>query len=369
PIILLGLVLFLIGSVIAGLAHSIDGIIFGRAIQGAGAIGSTLTAMVADLTAEENRLKAMSVIGMTIGLSFVLAMIVGPMINAAAGLPAIFYLTAVLALLGILMILFVVPNSQSHKHHYDSETVLRQFVGVLKNRELLRLDVGIFCLHAVLTALFLIMPIVLQTLTKLPLDREWMIYLPVLILSFVAMVPFIIIAEAKRKMKRVFTGAIFVLFITQILLSLFHLNVWLVGVWLWLFFTAFTLLEASLPSLVAKIAPAGSKGTAMGVYSSSQFLGIFVGGALGGLIMHQWHFTGIFVFTAILSLLWFVIAITMKPPRHLSSLVLRLTQSDTAVAALRAIPGVVDAYISQEEGVAYLKVDKLRFKDDSVKHL
>ncbi len=363
PVILAGLILFIIGSIVAALSHSIYGIILGRALQGAGAIGSTLTAFVADTTQEQNRLKAMAMIGMTIGLSFIIAMILGPALNNWVGLSGIFWLTAVLALLGIVIILFVVPTPKAHLHHSDSEPVLSLFSKILTNKELLRLDFGIFALHAMLTAVFLAIPLTLTHEAGLAPDHQWFIYLPVLLLAFVAMVPFIIIAEAKRKMKTVFTGAIAVLALVSLLLWLFSSHVVALAVLLFFFFTAFTLLEASLPSLIAKIAPAGSKGTAMGVYSSSQFLGIFVGGTLGGYLFHHFGLTSAYPFCLILGALWFVIAITMKKPKHLSSQILAVGKIDeTTVNALRdkllATTGVYDVMIAIDEQVAYLKVDK-----------
>jgi len=361
PVIVFGLLLFLIGSVIAALSHTIDGVILGRALQGAGAVGSTLTALLADNVRDEHRLKAMSVIGMTIGLSFVTAIIVGPILNSVIGLSGIFWLIALLALIGIAVVLFAVPTAQQHVLHRDSEPVLGQFRKMLKHPELLRLDFGIFAMHAILTALFIAVPILLVHTAGISEKHQWVLYLPVLILAFIAMVPFIIIAEAKRKMKPVFVGAIVVLTLSVCGLWKFYHSAWAIGVVLFFFFTAFTLLEASLPSLVAKIAPAGGKGTAMGIYSSSQFLGIFVGGAVGGWLFNHYGLNKGLLFCAILGCIWFLLAITMKKPQHLSSKILHLAKVDNVKALhtkLIAIPGVAEAMVSPEEHLAYLKVDK-----------
>lgn len=363
PVIIFGLVLFAIGSVIAATSHSLNGIILGRAIQGAGAVGSTLTAMVADLTKEENRLKAMSMIGMTIGLSFVIAMILGPVLNGWIGIPGIFGLTAVLAVIGIIILITIVPTPKRFTIHRDSETVLSQLGGILKNKELLRLNIGILTLHAILTAMFIVVPLILLNTTGLAESKQWEVYLPVLLLAFVAMFPLIIIAEAKRKMKPIFVGSIFAVFIAEVLLYLFHNSILSIAIILFIFFTAFTLLEASLPSLVAKLAPAGQKGTAMGLYSSSQFFGIFVGGVCGGLIYHYFYFNGVFAFCAIFALIWFAVAITMKPPKHLSSKIIHV-DAHTPEEAIRLqkeisnINGVADVLVCTDEHVAYLKVDK-----------
>lgn len=363
PVIIIGLLLFAIGSVIAAESHSIYGIIIGRALQGAGAIGSTLTAFVADNVDDENRLKAMSIIGMTIGLSFIIAMILGPILNSLIGLSGIFWLTAVLAIIGIIMITCIVPAQRKHILHRDAEAVPTHFSKILTMPELLRLDFGIFALHAMLTALFIVIPLLLTHSTGLQPDQQWMLYLPVLILAFIAMVPFIIIAEAKRRMKTIFCGAVILVTSMQFLLWHWHHSIILMAIILFVFFTAFTLLEASLPSLVAKIAPAGRKGTAMGIYSSSQFLGIFVGGTIGGLIFRYFGITSVFLFCGIIGLIWVLLAITMKKPQHLSSKILSIGPvTDEKVAVLKqkllSISGVADVMICPDEQVAYLKVDK-----------
>lgn len=371
PVIFFGLILFAIGSVIAAEAHSIYGIILGRAIQGAGAVGSTLTALVADSTQEENRLKAMSVIGLTIGFSFVFAMVVGPLLNDWVGLSGIFWLTAGLAIAGMLILAWVVPTPANHLLHRDSEAVWSQFAKILTTPELLRLDFGIFAMHAMLTALFIVIPTLLVQKAGLAVDRQWLVYLPVLLLAFVAMLPFIIVAEAKRRMKPVFVGGVLVLTLAQGLLWVNHQSLWYIGFVLFLFFTAFTLLEACLPSLVAKIAPAGSKGTAMGIYSTSQFLGIFAGGSLGGIVLHHWGLNGLFLGCALLGVLWFFLAVTMKKPTHLSSKIIRLaTVTAEGAPALRqellAVLGVKEAVVYPDEGVAYLKVDKRELREDDL---
>ncbi len=365
PIITVGLVIFILGSLVAGFAHSIHGVIIGRALQGAGAVGSTIIALVADLTREENRTKAMATIGMVIGLSFTLALVLGPILNSLMGVPGIFFLTAVLGVVGIIILHMLVPTPHSTTLHRDAQAVPAQFLSVLKNVELLRLDAGIFALHAILTATFVAIPLVLQQLAGLPEAKQWTLYLPVLFLSFVFMVPFVILAEKKRKMKAVFSGAVGTLFVTQVGLWAFHDSRWLIGLCLLVFFTAFTLLEATLPSLISKVAPAGSKGTAMGVYSSSQFLGIFVGGALGGWLLGQHHMSYIFLLCALLAIIWFAIAITMPAPLHLGTHCINLgvlskQQAGDYDKTLRAMPGVAEVTIIPEEGMAYLKVDNAK---------
>ena len=369
PVIIFGLILFIIGSIVAARAHSINMLILGRAIQGAGAIGSTLTALLADNTAEEHRLKAMSVLGMTIGLSFILALIVGPILNSWVGLSGIFWFTALLACIGIFVVLFLVPTPNHLFIQRDNEAVLGQFKKILMMSELLRLDLGIFCLHAILTALFVAVPIILVEHLDLAANHQWMIYLPVLLISFAVMLPFIIIAEKKRLMKPIFVGAIALLTFSEVLLGLFHHNLWVMGLILVLFFAAFTFLESSLPSLIAKIAPAGNKGTAMGIYSSAQFLGILAGGSLSGLVFSHFGFSSIFILCAILGLIWLLAALTMKKPLHLSSKIIAIAECDDAKALqtkLLNTPGIFDAMVCPTEKVAYLKIDKQIFKEESL---
>ena len=313
PIIAAGLVLFAAGSVLAALAHSMDGIIAGRLLQGAGAVGSAILALAADLTREQHRTKAMAVIGMTIGLAFGLAVVAGPVLYRWIGVPGIFWLTAGLALAGIGVLFGLVPQPVKSPVQEDAEAVPALFRRVLAHRELLRLDFGILAQHAILTASFLSVPLVLKA-AGVEAHDQWFIYLPVLVVSVLAMVPFIIVAERRARMKPVFLGGIAALALAQLLLLLAPGRLPLVLLALLLFFTAFNLLEASLPSLISRLAPPHAKGTALGVYSSSQFFGIFLGGALGGWLQGVWGVNGVFGFCALLAALWGLVALPMRPP-------------------------------------------------------
>ena len=374
PIIVFGLLIFILGSIIAALSHNIYGIIIGRALQGAGAIGSTLTALVADVTKEENRMKAMSVIGMSIGLSFVAALVMAPMINAIIGLSGIFWLTAVLGGVGIIVLIFWVPTPTKLIFHKGSETTPRQIKKVLIQPELMRLNVGIFALHAMLTSLFLVMPVILIDYIGIMPRHQWVIYLPVMIISFLLMVPFIIIAETKHAMKPVFLVAIGLLLVTQFMLHEFDRHIVVMSLLLILFFASFTFLEAALPSLISKLSPISSKGTAMGVYSSFQFFGIFIGGALGGVILHQFAMTGVFVFNMALALIWLLLALGMKKPKQLSTKIYALqkgnqVQKEQLKLQILALKGVEDVMLCFKEGAVYLKVDKKRFDETQLKQL
>lgn len=365
PVIFFGLLIFAFGSVVAALAHSIEGVIIGRALQGGGAVGSVIIALLADSTKDENRTKAMAIIGMTIGLAFAVAMVLGPTLNTWIGVSGIFWLTAILAIIGIIVLLFVVPTPSNNKFHRDAEPVPALFKSILTNGELLRLDFGIFVQHAILTATFIVIPIALTHFAHIKEAHQWMIYLPVLIVAFVLMVPFIIIAEKKRKMKPIFIGCIITLAISQFILFFFHNLTISFVIALLLFFTAFTLLEATLPSLISKLAPAGSKGTAMGVYSTSQFLGIFAGGVIGGWIFSLYGVQGVFLMCAIGAIVWAIIACSMKKPSHLATKMYSLAQfkgqdKSAIEKTLRDLPGVHDILIDAE--TVHLKIDSLVFK-------
>jgi len=363
PIIFGGLLLFAIGSAVAAMASDMMWIIIGRAIQGSGAVAAAVMALAADLTREEQRTKVMATIGMTIGASFMLAMIVGPAVNGWVGMSGIFWLTAVLALVGIALVALVVPTPSVSRVHRDAEAVPAMFGRVLRHADLLRLDFGIFALHLILTALFLAVPLMLRD-AGLPAEDHSLVYLPVMLVSILGMVPFVILAEKKKKMKPVFLGAITLLGIAQLALwQSGQAGLWSLVIFIVLFFTAFNLLEATLPSLVSKTAPADAKGTAMGVYSTSQFTGAFVGGLVGGWVHQQWGLEAIFVFGAIIALLWLLLAAGMRRPGRHASRLLQLTempaeQAEQLAAGLRDIRGVLEAVVVGDEGVAYLKVDR-----------
>lgn len=365
PIITLGLVLFALGSIVAAMADTITGVIIGRALQGTGAIAAAVMALVADLTREEQRTKAMALIGLSIGVSFALALAAGPVLNQWIGVPGLFWLTALLAVCGIAVLHIGIPQVTTPRHHLDVEPAPRQFLQVLGDSQLMRLALGIFILHLLLTATFVVLPISLRDESGLDPAYHGYIYLPVLVTSILAMIPFIIMAEKKRRMKAVFIGAVAVLGVAELAWRFFHPSLAGTIVALWLFFTAFNLLEATLPSLVSKQSPAGSKGTAMGVYSTCQFLGAFVGGWAGGAMYQHFGFEGVFTFCAAMVAVWLFFSATMRPPQYLRSHILPIGEIDSSQAALLAkrlaeITGVADVIVVAEEGVAYLKVDDER---------
>ncbi|MDH5388771.1 MAG: MFS transporter [Gammaproteobacteria bacterium] len=355
PVIAGGLLIFAVGSLVAASADGIYGIIVGRALQGSGAIAAALMALAADLSTEEHRMRMMALIGMSIGAAFAASMVLGPVLNEFIGVSGIFAGTAVLAIMGIGILYLFVPNPPDSHFHRDAELQTSSLKAVLKTVDLLRLDAGIFALHFVLMSVFLVIPLELRDDAGLASAQHWQLYLPVFIVSVILMVPFILLSERKDLMKPVFVGSIAGL-IVAVLGLLSGRDLATITIFLLIFFTAFNLLEASLPSLIAKTANAEQKGTAMGVYSSSQFMGAFAGGAVGGLAHNAWGIDGAYMTALAMLSIWLLIAVFMKKPRNLSTYLMKVT--NVTEQNLLAVRGVVEVAIIKGEGVAYLKVQK-----------
>lgn len=308
PVIIGGLLMFALGSVVAANADTVQGIVLGRVLQGAGAIASTVMALVADLTREEQRTKAMALVGISIGLSFAVAMVLGPVVAASSGLSGVFWLTAALALAGIAIVTLRVPTPTRGQSH--AEVGAR---GALLGRSLLdpalgRLNFGVFTLHFVLMACFLLVPGYLEGLAEVDRERHWQVYLPVLALSIVGMVPMMSRAERGGRPRQMFLLAIALVALAVVLLGLAN-GPLLLYIGLWLFFVGFNFLEATLPSTVSKAVFAGGKGTAMGVFSTCQFFGAFAGGALGGWLLQQAGALALLAVSFALLALWGLLAL------------------------------------------------------------
>lgn len=302
-----GLLVFALGSAVAGLSHSLTGIALGRFLQGMGAVGSAVLALAADLSREEQRTKVMAVIGITIGLAFGLALVIGPLLEAWFGVPGMFWLTAVLAGVAILLLYIAVPRPEALEVHGETEAVPALLARVLKDPALLRLDFGILAQHAILTATFLGVPLVMQA-AGIAAGQAWQVYLPVLVVSVLAMGPMIMLAERRGHMHGVMLTAVALMGLAQLGFMAHAGGLWLPAIALTLFFAAFNFLEAALPALISRLAPGEARGTAMGVYSSAQFLGIFLGGVLGGWCQDRFGLAGGFGFSLAMACLWFVSA-------------------------------------------------------------
>ncbi len=370
PLIVFGLLLFALGGAIAAMSDTIYGVIIGRAIAGGGAVSAVVMALLADVTREEQRSKAMAMMGMSIGLSFVIAFSLGPWLTSLVGISGLFWVTTIMGMLAISMLLLVPKVTRHHKNFQQGYFV--QLKEVLKMKDLNRLHVSVFSLHLLLTAMFIYVPLQLINYAQIPLSSHGLIYLPLLVLSLFFAFPSIILAEKYRKMRGIFLTAIGGIILGLIFMIFGFESKYILLLGLGLFFIAFNVMEALLPSWLSKAAPIQSKATAMGVNASGQFLGAFCGGILGGqLIMLNNTAMGWGILTAI-AIIWLIISFGLSQPRYLSSLVLRLPetkQTDEWTSQLLAIRGIEEVLVMPEQQVAYVKVDKLQLDDTARQHL
>lgn len=361
-LIYVGLLLFAVGSVIAALSHSIYGVILGRAIQGAGAISAVVTALVADSTREEHRTKAMAMIGATIGLTFAVSLVAGPILNQWIGVSGIFWMTGVLSLLAILVVKFAVPDPTHSIFHSDAQATPSLMKDVLKDSQLLRLNFGTFCLHGAQMAMFIVVPFALKETSGMSENLHWQVYLPVLIFSFLLMIPAIIYAEKKAKLKPVFIAAVGLMFAAQLIFAYNIHHFWGIVTSLVVYFVAFNILEASLPSLISKMAPAAAKGTAMGVHNTAQSFGMFLGATVGGYLSHRFDYAAVFLFCAALMMIWFLLAFGMKTPLSVKTKMYHMqgldnTQASSLQQQVAALTGVHEAVAIAKEHMLIVKLN------------
>lgn len=313
PVIVFGLVLFAIGSFVAAVAQDLPMILVGRVIQGAGAISAAVTALAADLTREQHRTKVMAMIGGSIALVFAFSMVAAPVLYGLIGMPGIFLITGGLSVLAIGVVLKVVPDAPpAVKAEGDAS-----FGRVLKDGRLGRLNFGVFALHVMQTAMWVLIPSALVQSGGLAVGEHWKIYLPAVLISFVGMVPAVIAAEKYGKMKLVFNAAVALLVLVQLGFFFFGSGLWPLAIWLTLFFVAFNILEATQPSLISRIAPPEAKGAALGIYNTTQSIGLFLGGAVGGTLAHRLGNGAVWGCTTVLGLAWLAFSLSMvvPPPR------------------------------------------------------
>lgn len=371
PVIALGLALFALGSLIAGVSDSIYGVILGRSLQGAGAIASTVMALVGDLIRDEHRTKSMAMVGMSIGISFCLAMILGPALTHYLTLNGLFLLIVALAILGLL-ICFRLPTPIIRIRNRESLVRTETLGTVFRNPNLRVLNLGIFILHMGMTALFLVIPVLLVQRLGMPVQAHWKVYLPVMLSSFVLMLPLMIIAETKRKVRTVFRGAIMLLAMSLILAGFFIDHAAILLLSMVLYFLAFNLLEAQLPSLVSRFAPAVSKGSAMGLYSTSQFAGAFLGGVLGGWLLGFLSAHALLVLLGLMTMFWWLVSLMMEEPGYAQTKMIylgRMTRAEGEHLAeqLLGVRGVNEATVMAEEGTAYLKVSRKELAEEELR--
>lgn len=368
-VIVIGLLIFAAGSFVAAAAPDIWWTILGRALQGAGAISAAVTALAADLTREQHRTKVMALIGSSIGLMFALSLVAAPALDALIGLGGLFVLTGLLALAAIVLVNRVVPDPPPAEHHEHDPV---GFMDVLLNPQLARLNFGILALHFIQMAMFVVVPGAIVATGGIPVSGHWKVYLPVVLSSFVLMLPPIFYAERRARVKPVFLGSVFVLLLAQ--------GGFLYGSGMFrslvanlvVFFVVFNILEASLPSLVSRIAPPQAKGTALGIYNTTQALGLFLGGAAGGWLAQHYGATGVFGVGIVLALLWLAIAVTMRAPPVIALrefLIQPQVDLDRLREQLAGLPGVREAVVEPEKRIAYLKVNLERWDERRVRRL
>jgi MFS family permease len=307
PLLVIGLVIFFFGSVIAANATDIYQVVAGRALQGAGAISAVLMAFLADYVSEEERPKANAFVGVQIGIAFMLALLLGPIIGHQVGISGLFWIIAALSIVALIVVAtlpFATPKQQYSLSVENFKKILTP--------NLLRLDFSVFALHLILTCAFIAIPVFLVENNILSIQDNWQIYLPVIVLSFLGMIPMIIIATKFKKTKTIFLLSIFLLALSQILFYQSALNYTTFFIILTLFFVAFNALEALLPSLIVKTASSEKRGLAMGFYASSQFLGAFVGGVIGGWIYNTLGLNSVFLFTTFIALIWWIISLNIS---------------------------------------------------------
>lgn len=370
PLIVIGLAIFAVGSLVAAFSDTIGGVIIGRALQGAGAIAAVILALTSDLTRESQRTKAMAAIGMTIGMSFLLALIAAPILEFFIGVKGLFIMTAVLALLSIFVVLKLVPTPVQ-TFNLEVRAVPTKMLQLLRNPQLIRLDAGIFILHFILTAMFVVVPVILLEQINLATQEHWRVYVPALLVSIVFMVPMIILSSRKNWTIKIFLAAICILLIAQCLLMWRPMGIMGITLCLFFFFWGFNLLEAMLPSLVSRVAPAACKGSAMGVYNTFQFLGVFFGGFVGGTLYGQLGVNAVFAFCGLALFLWVYLVLSGPSLVLLDSLV--ATVSNTAgldcKSSLESIEGVEEVIIMEGESTAYLKVDLSRLDREALESI
>jgi MFS family permease len=365
PVIVLGLMLFAVGSLIAGVAEDMTTLIIGRVLQGAGAIAGAVMALAADVTREEHRTKVMAIIGIAIGCSFYLALLLGPILADDYGLSGLFLITAALSVFGIALVVFVVPSAVNIAP--SAETLPRKdfVLGLLRHKELSLLNISVCLLHLFITILFIQIPTLLTDL-GVGLEAQWTVYLPVLLASIIGLI--VLMGAARKQAKAVMSVSIVMMISCFAGLALFDgaLSLYSLCALILVFFIGFNYLEANTPALVSSIAPAGKKGTAMGIYASFQFFGAFLGGMISGLMTSSFSINALYTVCIGLGIVWLILILSLHSQPRVKRVTLTINLQNKTVAelatSLGALAGVKDITIVAAEQAAYLKVDAKTFE-------
>jgi MFS family permease len=306
PILLFGLLIFLVGSIMAASTSNIILVVIGRAFQGGGAISAVLMAFLADSVSEENRAKANAFVGFQIGVAFMTSLLIGPIISSRVGLSGLFWVIALLSLIAMIIVLSLKQTKSIKYYKLSYEAFKETFT-----KELLALDFSIFSLHLILAAGFVVMPLLIMENQIVSMIDNWQLYLPAVLLSFLGMIPLIVISEKFKQTKFILLASILLLISSQIIFFSLNLNFKVFLITLTIFFVAFNTVEALLPSLLSRTASSSKRGLAMGIFSTSQFLGTFIGGAIGGFIYDIYDLNSVFLFTIFIAIIWWLLILFM----------------------------------------------------------
>ena len=373
PVIAGGLALFILGSLVAAQADDIYGMIVGRFLQGCGAIASTLMALMSDLTRVDQRSKSMAIIGIAIAGSFGLSLVLGPIIGNEYGLAGIFNLTAILGIVGLCFLLVVIPSPQVRSTNLDSTVQRGRLQTVLRDLGLWRLNISVMFLHYLLVSAFSVFPVLFEGTGQIPVDKHSLYYLGTLLTSFILMLPFMWLADRISDIRPMLVVMVS-LFLGALVLMRWSGAYYPVLAAMVLFFMAFNLLEVVLPAQVSKLAAAGSRGTSMGVYTTCQFFGIFLGGIVSGWILSVGGITDLVYTNMAIVMVWLIISGTFPKIAQMGSRTIQLGNLDALSAKQRAetllsVHGVIDAVIIEADQVAYLKVDEQIIDDQQLKQV
>ena len=372
-VIYLGMSIFAAGSFLAAMTNDVYVLIWARAIQGAGAVSAAVTALLADLTREEVRTRAMSMIGLSIGLTFSGSLVLSPILSSIMGVNGLFALTGILSLASIAVVKFYTPNPVQIRHHEDAQVSVGRIGEVLKNAQLLRLNYGIFALQAGLMAIFTALPFAFKNLGW-DKSEHWKIYLPATVLGLILMIPAIVIGETRDKLKAVFVFGISLVWVAQFALIFSLSSIWAIALVLIIYFVGFNILEASMPSLVSKIAPSNLKGTAMGVYNTTQSLGVFAGGMIGGRLYEKLGFSGVFGFCCVIVGVWWLLAFWAPAPKPVKNMMFAIPDAwqnnlNQLIEQIQTTHGVEAVSVSEDGKTLFIKALQQGFDDEYVKQI
>lgn len=364
--IIMGLILFAIGSLICAISSDIYTLMLGRFLQGAGAIGAVVTAMISDLVKEEQRPKAMAMMGMFIGISFAVSMIAGPTIGSAFGVESLFIITMVLALASIFVLLKMVPNPPHITHSYNGKAKLSSVLG---NANLIKMNITNFLQKGLMTFAFMIIPMVLINNYEWQMKELWQVYLPAMIFGFIAMAPAAIIAEKKGKFKEILIIGILFFAASYLVIGLSSsTTIFVIGVVV--FFVGFNMHEPIMQSLATKFAKVHQRGLVLGIFNACGYLGTFLGGLLGGIFFDGLESLATIVITiAVVCILWAILIITMPNPAKKKMAYLSVNEYNLDNSNNLENDAIDEWYINNTEGIIAIKYDEQKIDEEAIKNL